>query len=169
MTLFLPVLQHERELYQQKMRDLEKKNKMCAAEMRHHKENGQQLEVEKEGMQEELEHGAAALKKWIEYAQVLRAALSKSKMAKGTLKKHLDILKGKTCIQVGTGIDLQSTATSLNDSNDVSHKELGLCIPVSPGLLGQSSLGCSRKPCLCAWLQPESIDCQIVSWHPHND
>ena len=136
MTLFLPVLQHELELYQQKMRDLEKKNKMCAAEMRPYKENGQQLEVEREGMQEELEHGAAALKKWKEYAQVLRAALSKSEMAKGTLRKHLDILKGKTCVQVRSGIDLQSTAISLNESNDVSHEELGLSIPISPGLLG---------------------------------
>ncbi|XP_056355150.1 trichohyalin-like [Oenanthe melanoleuca] len=90
---------HEREMYQQKMRDLEKKNEMHAAEMRNHKENSQQLEVEREGMQEELEHGAAALKKWIEYAQVLRAALSKSEMAKGALKKDLDILKEKTCIQ----------------------------------------------------------------------
>ncbi|XP_056363141.1 centrosome-associated protein CEP250-like [Oenanthe melanoleuca] len=91
--------QHERELYQQQMRYLEKKNEMHAAEMRNHGENSQQLEVEREGMQEELEHGTAALKKWIDSAQVLRAALNKSEMSKGTLKKHLDILKEKTCIQ----------------------------------------------------------------------
>lgn len=68
--------QHERELYQQQMRNLEKENEMHAPEMRNHKENTQELEVERAGMQEDLEHGAAALKKLRDSTQVLSAALS---------------------------------------------------------------------------------------------
>ncbi|XP_053849120.1 centrosome-associated protein CEP250-like [Vidua macroura] len=115
---------HERELNQQHMRDLEKKNEMHAPEMRNHKENTQELEVEREGVQEELEHGAASLKKWRENTQVLRAALIKSEIAKGSLQKHLYILKGKSGIQAGTGIDLQSIPVSLNHSSAVSHEEV---------------------------------------------
>nr|XP_041572924.1 centrosome-associated protein CEP250 isoform X4 [Taeniopygia guttata] len=115
---------HERELNQQQMRDVKRKNEMCAPEMRNHKENTQELEVEREDMQEELEHGAAALKKGREYTQVLTAALNKSEIAKGSLKKHLDILKGESGIQGGTGIDLQSTPESLSYSSASSHEEL---------------------------------------------
>ncbi|XP_031983228.1 centrosome-associated protein CEP250-like [Corvus moneduloides] len=113
----------ERELYEEQMGDLKKKNEMNTPEMQTHKENPQQLEVDREAKQEQLEHGAAALKEWQETAQVLCAALSKSEISKGALKKDLDILKERIRLQVGTGIDLQSTSTSLSDSNEVSHEE----------------------------------------------
>ena len=117
--------QRERDLYKEQMRDLQKKNEMKTPEMQSHKENSQQLEVDREAKQEQLEHGAAALKKWQETAQVLSVALSKSESSKGALKKQLDILKERLRLQVGTGIDLQSTAMSLSDSNEVSHEEVG--------------------------------------------
>ncbi|XP_068064403.1 centrosome-associated protein CEP250-like [Anomalospiza imberbis] len=115
---------HGQELNQQHMRDVEEKNEIHAAELRYHKENTQEWEVEREGEQEELEHGAASLKKWRENTQVLSAALKKSEIAKGTLMKHLYILKGKSGIQAGTGIDLKSTPGSLNYSSAVSHEEV---------------------------------------------
>ncbi|XP_068064386.1 nesprin-1-like [Anomalospiza imberbis] len=115
---------HERKLNQQHMRDVEEKNEMHAAELRRHKENTQESEVEREGEQEELEHGAASLKKWRENTQVLSAALKKSEIAKGSLMKDLYILMGKSGIQAGTGIDLQSTPGSLNYSSAVSHEEV---------------------------------------------
>ncbi|XP_068064399.1 centrosome-associated protein CEP250-like [Anomalospiza imberbis] len=115
---------HGQELNQQHMRDVEEKNEMHAAELRNRKENTQEWEEEREGEQEELEHGAASLKKWRENTQVLSAALKKSEIAKGTLMKHLYILKGKSGIQEGTGIDLQSTPGSLNYSSAVSHEEV---------------------------------------------
>lgn len=108
------------------MRHLKKKNEMNTPEMRSHKQNTQQLQVEREAKQEQLEHVAAALKEWRENAQVLSAALTKSEISKGALKKQLDILKERIRLQVGTGTDLQSTAKSLNDSNEVSHKEVGI-------------------------------------------
>ncbi|XP_023803528.1 centrosome-associated protein CEP250-like, partial [Cyanistes caeruleus] len=140
---------HERELYEGKMRDLEKKIEVHGPTMRNHKGSTQQLEVEREGMQEDLERGAAALEKWIQNTQVLsdsprkseiaKGSLKKhvdiltgkrkSEIAKGSLKKHVDILTGKTCIQVGTGSDLQSTPMTMKDSSDISHKEVGLYIP----------------------------------------
>ncbi|XP_068064400.1 centrosome-associated protein CEP250-like [Anomalospiza imberbis] len=115
---------HGQELNQQHMRDVEEKNEMHADELRYHKENTQEWEVEREGEQEELEHGAASLKKWRENTQVLSAALKKSEIAKGTLMKHLYILMGKSGIQAGTGIDLKSTPGSLNYSSAVSHEEV---------------------------------------------
>lgn len=158
---------------------------MGAPDIQRGKKITQELEVEREDMQEELDHGtAAALKKrgreeikGTENAQLLSAALRKSEMAKGTLKKNFVILQrkspdncmGQSHLQVGTGTDLQSTPMSLKDSSDISHKEVGLYIPVSPGLLGQSSPSCGRQPCLSAWPQPETIDWQIVSWHAQND
>ncbi|XP_048178163.1 centrosome-associated protein CEP250-like [Corvus hawaiiensis] len=73
--------------------------------MRTHKENPQQLEVDREAKQEQLEHGAAALKKWQETAQVLSAALSKSEISKGALKKDLDILKERLRLQQAVGAE----------------------------------------------------------------
>ena len=157
---------------------------MHAPDMQIWNEITQQLEVEKEGMQEELEHGAYGVTTTLKQigrgqhigtqsAQILCAALSKSEMAKGILKKDLAVLQRRApdtgMDQVGISIALHSTATSLNYCNDVSQKDLGFFILFSPVLLGQSSPGCSRQPCLCAWLQPESSDCQIVSWHSQND
>ncbi|XP_064247985.1 myosin-1-like [Passer domesticus] len=113
---------HEQELYQQHMRYLEKENEMPAPEMPNDEENTQELEVEREDMPEELEHGAAALKKLRDNTQVLSAALNKSDIAKGALKKRLDILKGK--IQAGRGIGFQSSPVSLNYSSGVSHEEV---------------------------------------------
>ncbi|XP_068064372.1 centrosome-associated protein CEP250-like [Anomalospiza imberbis] len=115
---------HGQELNQQHMGDVEEKNEMHAAELRNHKENTQEWEVEREGEQEELEHGAASLKKWRENTQVLSDALKKSEIAKGSLMKDLYILMGKSGIQEGTGIDLQSTPGSLNYSSAVSHEEV---------------------------------------------
>ncbi|XP_063028785.1 myosin-11-like [Melospiza melodia melodia] len=115
---------YERELYQQQMRNLEKENEMHAPEMRNHRENTQELELERDGMQEYLEHGAATLKKLRDSTQVLSAALSNSELAKGALKKHLNIVKRKTCIQAGTGIDFHSVPVSLNYSCDISHEEV---------------------------------------------
>uniref|UniRef100_A0A8C3QZ31 Centrosome-associated protein CEP250 n=1 Tax=Cyanoderma ruficeps TaxID=181631 RepID=A0A8C3QZ31_9PASS len=64
------------------------------------KEITQQLEAEREANGEELEHVAAALKQrenreheWRENTQVLNAALSKSEMANGNLKKEITILQ----------------------------------------------------------------------------
>ncbi|XP_016158603.1 PREDICTED: centrosome-associated protein CEP250 [Ficedula albicollis] len=64
------------------------------------KEITQQLEAEREANGEELEHVAAALKQresreqeWRENTQVLSTALSKSEMAKGSLKKEITILQ----------------------------------------------------------------------------
>ncbi|NXJ22406.1 CP250 protein, partial [Dicrurus megarhynchus] len=64
------------------------------------KEIPQQLEAEREANGEELEHVAAALNQresreheWRENAQVLSAALSKSEMANGNLKKEITILQ----------------------------------------------------------------------------
>ncbi|XP_064247983.1 RUN and FYVE domain-containing protein 2-like [Passer domesticus] len=108
-------VQHEQELYQQHMRYLEKENEMHEADMQSQKEQMQQLGTEKETKLEEWEHGAAALQKWREYAQILSAALNKSEIAKGALKKRLDILKGK--IQAGRGIDFQSIPVPLNYSS----------------------------------------------------
>nr|XP_054500724.1 centrosome-associated protein CEP250-like [Agelaius phoeniceus] len=113
---------HERELYQQQMRYLEKKNQMHAPEMSNHKGNNQELQVEREEFQEDLEHEAAALKKSRDKTQVLSAALNKSELAKGVLKQHLDILQEK--IPADTGIVLQSTPVSLNYSSDFSHEEV---------------------------------------------
>ncbi|XP_066417947.1 centrosome-associated protein CEP250-like [Molothrus aeneus] len=113
---------HERELYQQQMRYLEKKNEMHTPEMSNHKGNNQELQVEREELQEDLEHEAAALKKLRDNNQVLSAALNKSELAKGVLKKHLDILKEK--IPADTGIVLQSTPVPLKYFIDVSHEEV---------------------------------------------
>uniref|UniRef100_A0A8C5TD00 Centrosomal protein 250 n=1 Tax=Malurus cyaneus samueli TaxID=2593467 RepID=A0A8C5TD00_9PASS len=114
----------------------------------------QQLEAEREANGEELEHVAAALEQresreneWRRKAQGLSAALSKSEMANGNLKKNLSILQKMVLDtdrfhqQVGTGIDLLFTPMSLKDSSGVSHKEVGIHIPVRPGLLGKSSVG----------------------------
>ncbi|XP_048178158.1 centrosome-associated protein CEP250-like [Corvus hawaiiensis] len=95
----------ERELYEEQMGDLKKKNEMNTPEMRTHKENPQQLEVDREAKQEQLEHGAAALKEWQETAQVLSAALSKSEISKGALKKDLDILKERLRLQQAVGAE----------------------------------------------------------------
>ncbi|NWV16285.1 CP250 protein, partial [Origma solitaria] len=64
------------------------------------KEITQQLEAERKANGEELEYVAAALKQresredeWREKAQVLSAALSKSEMANGNLKRDLSILQ----------------------------------------------------------------------------
>ncbi|CAN8191604.1 unnamed protein product [Coccothraustes coccothraustes] len=88
------------------------------------KEITQQLEAEREANDKELECVAAALKQresredeWRENAQVLSAALSKSEMANGNLKKEITILQrmiserdtDRFQQQVGTDIDLQST------------------------------------------------------------
>ncbi|XP_064247980.1 rootletin-like [Passer domesticus] len=115
-------VQHEQELYQQHMRYLEKENEMHEANMQSQKEQMQQLDTEKETKLAEWEHGAAALQKWREYAQILSAALNKSEIAKGALKKRLDILKGN--IQAGRGIDFQSSPVPLNYSSGVSHEEV---------------------------------------------
>ncbi|XP_053788681.1 centrosome-associated protein CEP250-like isoform X1 [Vidua chalybeata] len=141
---------HERELNQQRMRDLERRNEMHAPEMQNRKENGQESEVEKEGMQEELEHGAASLKKWREKAEVLTAALMKSEIAKGHLMKHLDMLKGKSGIQAGTGTDLQSTPGSLEDSSAVSHEEQAIGAQVEQLLRGSGSSLEPKQPVVSA-------------------
>ncbi|RLV63171.1 hypothetical protein DV515_00018543 [Chloebia gouldiae] len=105
------------------------------------KEITQQLEAEREASDEELASVAAALKQresreheWRENAQVMSAALSKSEMATGNLKKEITILQRMISErdtdqfhqQAGTGIDLQSTAVSLNYSSAASHEEVGL-------------------------------------------
>ncbi|XP_068064370.1 centrosome-associated protein CEP250-like [Anomalospiza imberbis] len=136
---------HGQELNQQHMRDVEEKNEMHADELRIHKENTQEWEVEREGEQEELEHGAASLKKWRENTQVLSAALKKSEIAKGTLMKHLYILKGKSGIQAGTGIDLKSTPGSLNYSSAVSHEE-AVGAQVEQLLRGSGTILESKQP-----------------------
>ena len=118
MTLFLPVLQHERELYQQQVRDVDWKNEMHAPDMQIWNEITQQLEVEKEGMQEVLEHGAYGVSTTLKQigrgqhigtqsAQILCAALSKSEMAKGILKKDLAVLQRRA---PDTGIDRKALA-----------------------------------------------------------
>ncbi|XP_064247796.1 uncharacterized protein LOC135282169 isoform X3 [Passer domesticus] len=112
---------HEQELYQQHMRYLGKKNEIHALDMPNQQKIMQQLNTEKETKQEDLEHGSAALKEG--RGGTLSAALTKCKIAKGALKNRLAFLKGKSCIQAGTGIDLHSTATCLNYSRDVSHQE----------------------------------------------
>nr|XP_030117365.3 ELKS/Rab6-interacting/CAST family member 1 isoform X3 [Taeniopygia guttata] len=112
---------HERELNQQQMRDVKRKNEMCAPERPNHQERTQQLDVEKEIKQEKLEHGTAALKKG--RGSALSAALSKCKIAKVCLQKGLAFLKGESGIQAGTGIDLQSTPESLSYSSASSHEE----------------------------------------------
>ncbi|TRZ05041.1 hypothetical protein HGM15179_021475 [Zosterops borbonicus] len=145
-------VQHERELYEQQMRDLEKKNEMHAPHIHSWDDIIQQLEMEREGMQEDLEHGAAGTLNTTgreelegrENIQSLSAALCKSEMAKVTWKKDLAILQGRASdtgtgqshLQVGTGIHLQSTTISQNYSNNVSHKEVG-----SISLSVQASLG----------------------------
>ena len=116
--------QRERELYEEQMIGLKKKNDMKTPEIPR-KETTQQLDTENERKQDELELGAAALKEGRGNTQVLCAPLAKCKNAKEALKKHLAFLKGKSHPQVGTGIDLQSTAMSLSDSNAVSHEEVG--------------------------------------------
>ncbi|TRZ05172.1 hypothetical protein HGM15179_021935, partial [Zosterops borbonicus] len=144
--------QHERELYEQQMRDLEKKNEMHAPHIPSWDDITQQLEMEREGMQEDLEHEAAGTLnprgreelEGRENIQVLSAALCKSEMAKGILRKDLAILQGRardtgtsqSHLQVGTGIHLQSTTISLVYFNNVSHKEVG-----SISLSVQASLG----------------------------
>ncbi|XP_064247784.1 uncharacterized protein LOC135282166 isoform X1 [Passer domesticus] len=112
---------HEQELYQQHMRYLGKKNEIHALDMPNQQKIMQQLNTEKETKQEDLGHGSAALKEG--RGGTLSAALTKCKIAKGALKNRLAFLKGKSCIQAGTGIDLHSTATCLNYSRDVSHQE----------------------------------------------
>ncbi|XP_050838023.1 rootletin-like [Serinus canaria] len=112
---------HGRALYQQQMRDLERKNEMLGLNIQSQQERTQQLGSEKETMQEELKHGAAALKKG--RGNTLSSAMTKFKIAKGALQKRLAFQKGKSCIQPGTDIDLHSPASSLNYSRDVSHGE----------------------------------------------
>ncbi|XP_050838011.1 trichohyalin-like isoform X2 [Serinus canaria] len=113
---------HGRALYQQQMRDLEKKNEIHGLNIQSQQERTQQLGSEKETMQEELKHGAAALKKG--RGNTLSAALTKFKIAKGALQKRLAFLKGKSRIQPGFDTDLHSPAASLNYSRDVSHGEV---------------------------------------------
>ncbi|XP_058706326.1 centrosome-associated protein CEP250-like [Poecile atricapillus] len=97
-------LLHERELYEQQLRDLEKKKEMGAPDIQRWKKITQELEMEREDMQEELDHGTAAALmksrrgelKGRENVQVLRSALRKSEVAKGTLKKNFIILQRKS-------------------------------------------------------------------------
>lgn len=136
-------------LYQEQMRILEKKNLMHITSLQRKEVNQMRREAEREAMREELEHVAASLKQrenreleWRKKAQAQSAALAKSEMSKGTLRKKLTILQRTapsrdtdcSCLQVGTGIDLQPTQTSLKDSSDVSHQEVGIYIPDSPCL-----------------------------------
>ncbi|XP_039419494.1 myosin-9-like isoform X2 [Corvus cornix cornix] len=85
----------ERELYEEQMRDLKKKNEMKTPEIPR-KDTTQQLDTENEGKQEELEHMAAALKEGSGNTQILCAPLAKGKIAKEALKKRLAFLKGKS-------------------------------------------------------------------------
>lgn len=139
--------EREIKLYQEQMKMLEKKNLMHTTSLQRKEQNQMRSGAEREAMREELERVAAALKQresgeceWRKKAQALSAALAKSEASKGTLRKKLTILQriapGRdthpSCLQVGTRIDLQSTQTSLKDSSDVSHKEVGIYIPVSP-------------------------------------
>ncbi|XP_058706325.1 cingulin-like protein 1 [Poecile atricapillus] len=97
-------LLHERELYEQQLRDLEKKKGMGAPDAQSRKKITQELEVEREDMQEVLDHGtAAALKKrgreeikGTENGQLQTWAQRKREMAKGTLKKNFVILERKS-------------------------------------------------------------------------
>ncbi|CAN8173992.1 unnamed protein product, partial [Coccothraustes coccothraustes] len=72
-------LEKERKDVLQQMRDVEKENEMRAPEMRNHRENNEELEGEREGVQEDLEHGTAALKKSRDNTQVLTALLNNTK------------------------------------------------------------------------------------------
>ncbi|XP_031983235.1 centrosome-associated protein CEP250-like [Corvus moneduloides] len=94
----------ERELYEEQMRDLKKKNEMKTPEIPR-KETTQQLDTENEGKQEELEHMAAALKEGSGNTQVLCAPLAKGKIAKEALKKRLAFLKGKSHPQQAVGAE----------------------------------------------------------------
>ncbi|XP_039419495.1 golgin subfamily A member 6-like protein 6 isoform X3 [Corvus cornix cornix] len=94
----------ERELYEEQMRDLKKKNEMKTPEIPR-KDTTQQLDTENEGKQEELEHMAAALKEGSGNTQILCAPLAKGKIAKEALKKRLAFLKGKSHPQQAVGAE----------------------------------------------------------------
>ncbi|XP_059336545.1 centrosome-associated protein CEP250 [Ammospiza nelsoni] len=127
------------------------------------KEITQQLEAEREANGKDLECVTAALKQresreheWRENAQVLSAALSKSEMANGNLKKEITILQrmiserdtDRFRQQVGTGIDLQSTATHLNYSSDVSQEEQALAEGEQLSWLSEKRLMLQSLECL---------------------
>ena len=111
------------------------------------KELTQQLEDERKAKGEELERAIAILKqtesgevKWKEKAQALTLALTKSEMANGTLRAEVAVLQSMVSErdtdrfhhQVGNGTDHQSTKMSTKGSNDVSHKDMGICTPINP-------------------------------------
>lgn len=147
MTALLSEREREIKLYQKQMRMLEKKNLMHTTSLKRKELKQMRREAEREAMREELKHVAAALKQrengeqeWREKAQALSTALVKSEISKGNLRKKLTILQrtapgrdtARSCVQVGTGIDLQPTQMSLKDSSAVSHQEVGIYNPVSP-------------------------------------
>ncbi|XP_014741683.1 PREDICTED: centrosome-associated protein CEP250 [Sturnus vulgaris] len=97
------------------------------------KEITQQLEAEREANGKELECVAAALKQresreheWRENIQVLSTALSKSEMAKGTLKKDLAVLQRRAHDTGNTGIDLQEAVAEGEQLSWLSEKRLML-------------------------------------------
>ncbi|XP_068856008.1 centrosome-associated protein CEP250-like isoform X2 [Aphelocoma coerulescens] len=92
--------EREIKLYQEQMKMLEKKNLMHTASLQRKEQNQMRRGAEREAMREELEHVAAALKQrengereWRKKAQALCAALAKSEVSKGTLRKKLTILQ----------------------------------------------------------------------------
>lgn len=124
MTANLSQREREIKLYQEQIKMLEKENLLHKISLRRKEINQMRKEVEKEAMREELEHVAAALKQrengefeWRKKAEALSAALARSEMCNRTLRKKLTTLQraapGRNTdwsrLQVGTGIDLQST------------------------------------------------------------
>ncbi|XP_033375068.1 centrosome-associated protein CEP250 [Parus major] len=96
LTKQIQKLQKWEEEEEQKRKILQERDHL----LQRQKEITQQLEAEREANSEELEFVAAALKQresreheWRENAQVLSAALSKSEMANGNLKKEITILQ----------------------------------------------------------------------------
>ena len=111
------------------------------------KELTQQLEDERKAKGEELERAIAILKQtesgemeWKEKAQALTLALTKSEMANGTLREEVAVLQSMVSErdtdrfhhQVGTVTDHQSTQMSIKGSKAVSHKDMGMYIPIDP-------------------------------------
>lgn len=110
------------------------------------KELTQQLEDERKAKGEELERAIAIWKqtesgevKWKEKAQALTLALTKSEMANGTLRGEIAVLQSMVSErdtdwfhhEVGSVIDHQSTKMSIKDSNDGSHQDMGIYVPVN--------------------------------------
>ncbi|XP_023795758.1 LOW QUALITY PROTEIN: centrosome-associated protein CEP250 [Cyanistes caeruleus] len=129
LTKQIQKLQKWEEEEEQKRKILQERDHL----LQRQKEITQQLEAEREANSEELEFVAAALKQresreheWRENAQVLSAALSKSEMANGNLKKEITILQRMVAERDTDRFHLQQAVAEGEQLSWLSEKRLML-------------------------------------------